>query len=156
MTSLVFLTLTADFTYVFNKEIWSISWREPLPFNNVAAAPPISKTGDWAIWAFFIAVIVLVTPGPAVTIATPTESVNLETASAANTAETSSRTWMMLIFSFSHPTSIGEMWPPQSVNTEDIFFCLKKDPISSPICCTSELIVNYLKMPLPWILYLIK
>lgn len=38
----------------------------------VPAAPPRSKSGDSAIWAFFTAVTVLVSPGPAVTAATPT------------------------------------------------------------------------------------
>ena len=156
ITSLVFFTLTADFTYVFNNEIWSISWSDPLPFNNVAAAPPIKSTGDCAICAFLIAVTVLVTPGPAVTIATPIESVNRETASAAKTAETSSLTWMISIFSFSQPTNIGEMWPPHRVKIEEIFFCLKKEPISSPICSISELMTSYYLKPLQWILYLIK
>ena len=58
----------------------------------MAAAPPIRINGDCAISAFLIAVIVLVTPGPAVTIATPTVLVNLDVASAANTVEASSRT----------------------------------------------------------------
>ena len=40
--------------------------------SRVLAAPPRSRTGDWAIWAFFTAVTVLVRPGPAVTAATPT------------------------------------------------------------------------------------
>lgn len=53
-----------------------------------AAAPPISKTGDSAICAFFTAVTVLVNPGPAVTAATPTVPDILATASAANTAVT--------------------------------------------------------------------
>ena len=49
---------------------------------------PISKMGDSAIWAFFIAVTVLVRPGPAVTATAPTVPVIRATASAAKTAET--------------------------------------------------------------------
>lgn len=44
--------------------------------------------GDSAIWAFLMAVTVLVNPGPAVTATTPTVPVILAIASAANTAET--------------------------------------------------------------------
>ena len=32
----------------------------------VAAAPPRTTTGDWAIWAFLMAVTALVVPGPGV------------------------------------------------------------------------------------------
>ena len=52
-------------------DIWSMSCREPRPLRMVAVAPPKTISGDWAIWAFFTAVIVLVTPGPAVIAATP-------------------------------------------------------------------------------------
>lgn len=45
-----------------NKHIWSISCKAPRPLSSVAAAPPISKTGDSAICAFFMAVTVLVRP----------------------------------------------------------------------------------------------
>jgi len=45
--------------------------QDNLPFRIEAAAPPISNSGDSAIWAFFTAVTVLVRPGPAVTAATP-------------------------------------------------------------------------------------
>lgn len=49
---------------------------------------PISRTGLSAIWAFFTAVTVLVSPGPAVTAATPTVPDMRATASAAKTVET--------------------------------------------------------------------
>jgi hypothetical protein len=55
----------------------------------VGAAPPINTSGDCAICAFLTAVIVLVTPGPAVTAATPVMPVRRDMASAANTAFTS-------------------------------------------------------------------
>lgn len=55
----------------------SYSWQTfyrffPQTCSRVAAAPPIKSRGDSAIWAFFTAVTVLVSPGPAVTTATPT------------------------------------------------------------------------------------
>ena len=43
----------------------------------LAAAPPSRSIGDSAIWAFLIAVTVFVSPGPAVTAATPTLPVYL-------------------------------------------------------------------------------
>ena len=111
--SLIDVTLTQYLHRGLNKDIWSISWRAPLPFNIVAAAPPIrkciwhllqgkrtnkyfrnqpnNKIGDSAIWAFLMAVTVFVNPGPAVTATVPTVPVILATASAANTAETYSR-----------------------------------------------------------------
>jgi hypothetical protein len=53
------------------RAIWSMSWSAPRPLSAVAVAPPMSTSGDCAICAFFNAVSVLVTPGPAVTAATP-------------------------------------------------------------------------------------
>ena len=58
----------------------------------MAVAPPSRTNGDCASWAFLSAVIVLVTPGPAVTTATPGVAVRREVASAANAAVASSRT----------------------------------------------------------------
>jgi hypothetical protein len=55
---------------------------------NLKKIIPINKIGDSASWAFFTAVTVFVTPGPAVTAATPTDLERRATASAANTAET--------------------------------------------------------------------
>ena len=58
--------------------------------------------------------MVFVTPGPAVTTATPTFPVNLACASAANAALPSCRTSRTFIPSFSQPTKIGETCPPES------------------------------------------
>ena len=68
------------------------AWQRARTLSTVAAAPPMRTSGDWAIWAFLTAVIVLVTPGPAVTAATPATPLSLATASAAKTAVTSWRT----------------------------------------------------------------
>ena len=53
----------------------------------------MSNTGDSAICAFFTAVMVLVNPGPAVTIATPILPERRATASAAKTADACSKKW---------------------------------------------------------------
>ena len=81
----------------------------------MAVAPPIRTTGDCAICAFFTAVIVFVSPGPAVTTATPGLSDNRVTASAAKTAVTSWRTSITLMLFSLAATKMGEMWPPHSV-----------------------------------------
>lgn len=60
-----------------------MSWSAPRPLSNVAVAPPTTKTGDWASWAFLMAVMALVAPGPAVTTATPGVPVRRAVASAA-------------------------------------------------------------------------
>ena len=73
------------------------------------------STGDCASWAFLSAVMVLVSPGPAVTAATPGMPVSRAIASAANTAVASSRTSVMRMPIFRASTRMGEMCPPQSV-----------------------------------------
>ena len=50
---------------------WLMSCSAPLPLSILEVAPPRITTADSAIDAFFTAVTVLVTPGPAVTHATP-------------------------------------------------------------------------------------
>ena len=45
-----------------NNDNWSMSCRAPRPRSSVAAAPPNNSTADSAIWAFFTAVTVFVTP----------------------------------------------------------------------------------------------
>ena len=111
-----------------------MSCRDPFPFNSVAAAPPRSNNGDCANCAFLIAVIVFVTPGPAVTTATPIVFVILEVASAANTAEASSLTCTISIPSSSHPTKIGEICPPHKVKIVEMLFPLRKELIKKPAC----------------------
>ena len=64
---------------------WSMSCSDPLPLRIIAVAPAMMTTGDCASCAFLTAVIVLVSPGPAVTTATPHTPVRRLTASAANT-----------------------------------------------------------------------
>src|SRR3954452_2471994 len=59
--------------------------------------------------------MVLVTPGPAVTAATPGTPVRRKTASAAKTASTSWRTSTTRMPRCLAPTRMGEMCPPQRV-----------------------------------------
>ncbi len=94
-----------------------MSCRAPRPLRMPAAAPPNSTMGDSAIWAFLTAVTVLVTPGPAVTTATPGTPDSRALASAAKTVVTSWRVSMILMPSFSAPVSTGATWPPDSVKT---------------------------------------
>lgn len=103
---------------VLKSESWSMSCSAPRPFCSEAAAPPMSSSGDSAIWAFLMAVTALVTPGPAVTAATPMRPESLETASAAKTAVASCRVSTTRIPSFSLATRMGEMWPPASAKTK--------------------------------------
>jgi hypothetical protein len=62
-----------------------------------------------------MAVSVLVTPGPAVTAATPGNPRKRETESAAKAALASCRTSIILIPSFLASTKIGEICPPHNV-----------------------------------------
>jgi len=83
------LQVVLHLTMLFMRLMWSMSWREPLPLRMVPVAPPSTTTALSAILAFWTAVTVLVTPGPAVTHATPGRPVSRHAASAANTLVTS-------------------------------------------------------------------
>ena len=50
---------------------WSSSWRLPLPQRFCGARPPTTTIGDPANWAWAMALMPLVTPGPAVSTARP-------------------------------------------------------------------------------------
>mmetsp|Transcript_683 Transcript_683/g.1505 ORF Transcript_683/g.1505 Transcript_683/m.1505 type:complete len:238 (-) Transcript_683:129-842(-) len=110
-------TLQAFLTIGAITDIWSMSCKAPRPWDRDGAAPPISTTGDCANAQFCTAVMVFVTPGPAVTRATPGTPVSRATASAANIAVTSCRTSATLMPNCSQPTSKGEMCPPTRVKT---------------------------------------
>ena len=109
-----------------------MSWSAPRPLSRVAAAPPRTTSADCASWAFLIAVIVLVTPGPAVTAATPGTPVSRNTASAANTASTSWRTSTTRMPRCLAPTRMGAMCPPQRVNRNRTPCSTSTDAIRSP------------------------
>jgi hypothetical protein len=71
---------------------WSISWSDPIPHRIAGARPPSTSTGDAFICADAIALMPLVTPGPAVSAQTPGSRVALAQPSAANAAACSWRT----------------------------------------------------------------
>jgi hypothetical protein len=73
----------------------------------------------------------LVTPGPAVSAATPTSRVALAQPSAANAALCSWRTSTMSIPSSRQPSKIEKRWPPESVNSFDT-------PAARSRCATSR------------------
>ena len=78
--------------------------------------------------------MVFASPGPAVTAATPGTPVRRATASAANTAVASSRTSMMRMPRALDAVSIGEMWPPHSVNTQRTPCAASAAATRSPPC----------------------
>ena len=86
------LTVSADLTSGETKGRWSISCSEPEPQRISGARPPSTQTGELLAWAPAIALIPLVTPGPAVSAATPTPRVALANPSAAKAADCSWRT----------------------------------------------------------------
>ncbi len=65
---------------------WSSSWSDPEPHRARGARPPITVTGVPFSAAVVIALIPFVTPGPAVSAATPTPRVTFAHPSAAKPA----------------------------------------------------------------------
>ena len=84
--------------------VCGISCREPRPWLNVGAAPPMSSSGTLAAQALATPVTASVTPGPAVTMATPMPRVRRAQASAAWAAACSWRVSTMRIPSSTSPT----------------------------------------------------
>ena len=97
---------------------WSSSWRLPLPQRLAGARPPTTTIGEPANWACAIALTPLVTPGPAVSTASPGTRVSLPVASAANAAVCSWRTSSSRIggSALTAPSYIGKTWAPERVN----------------------------------------
>lgn len=125
-------TETAHLTCGENSASWSMSWSAPRPLSRVAVAPPSTTTGDCASCAFFTAVTVLVTPGPAVTAATPAVPPRRATASAAKTAVASCRTSTTRIPRALAPTRIGEMCPPHRVKRNRTPCAARASAMTSP------------------------
>ena len=86
------MTVSADLTSGETKGRWSISWSEPEPQRSSGARPPSTQSGEQLAWAPAIALMPLVTPGPAVSAATPTRRVAFANPSAAKAADCSWRT----------------------------------------------------------------
>ena len=100
MASAVAASLTSGAT----NGTWSISCSEPWPQRNAGARPPSTSIGElfWAAEA--IALIPLVTPGPAVSAHTPGVRVTFAQPSAANAAVCSWRTSTMSMPSSRQPS----------------------------------------------------
>ena len=83
---------------------WSISCSDPCPQRNAGARPPSTIIGEWFCLALAIALIPLVTPGPAVSAATPGWRVTFAHPSAANAAVASWRVSTMSMPSSLQPS----------------------------------------------------
>ncbi len=86
------------------KGTWSISCREPIPQRIAGARPPSTSIGERLAWAEAIALMALVTPGPAVRAATPGRRVTLAQPSAAKAAACSWRVSTMSMPSARQPS----------------------------------------------------
>src|ERR1035441_967140 len=75
--SAVLSGVTASFVSGRTKGTWSISCSEPCPQRIAGALPPSTTIGEWLACAEAMALIPLVTPGPAVSAHTPGSRVNL-------------------------------------------------------------------------------
>ena len=97
---------------------WSSSWRLPIPHRLSGARPPTTTIGEPANRACATALTPLVTPGPAVSTASPGVRVSFPVASAANAAVCSWRTSTSRIggSALTAPSYIGNTWAPDSVN----------------------------------------
>jgi hypothetical protein len=87
----VSFTVTADLVSGETKGRWSISWSEPEPQRISGARPPSTTSGERLNLAPAIALIPLVTPGPAVRAQTPGSRVAFAKPSAAQAADCSWR-----------------------------------------------------------------
>ena len=83
---------------------WSISCNDPWPQRKAGARPPSTSIGEWLACAEAMALIPLVTPGPAVSAHTPASRVTLAQPSAANAAVDSCRTSMISMPSARQPS----------------------------------------------------
>lgn len=97
---------------------WSSSCRLPDPQRFCGARPPTTTMGEPLNWACAIALTPLVTPGPAVSTASPGTRVSLPVASAAKAAVCSWRTSSSRIggSAVTAASYIGKTWAPERVN----------------------------------------
>ena len=96
--------VAANFVSGATNGMWSISCSEPIPQRSAGARPPRTMIGDWFCSAEPTALSPLVTPGPAVSAATPGWRVTLAQPSAANVAACSWRVSTISIPSSRHPS----------------------------------------------------
>ena len=117
---------------------WSISCSEPIPQRASGARPPTTRSGLSLECAAVIAESALVTPGPAVTAATPHSRVIFDQPSAAKVAVCSCRVSTIRIPCSTEPVSIGQMWAPLRVKRWLVPACFKARTISSPVLPESD------------------
>ena len=136
MTSPAVWRVRADFAIGATIGGWSSSWRLPLPQRLAGARPPTTTIGEPANWAWAIALMPLVTPGPAVSTARPGTRVSLPVASAANAAVCSWRTSSSRIggSALTAPSYIGNTCAPDSVNIVSTPWARATATASSPAC----------------------
>ncbi len=103
IASVVF-AVSADLTSGETNGRWSISCSDPEPQRISGARPPSTVIGELLACAPAIALIPLVTPGPAVSAATPTPRVAFAIPSAAKAAVCSCRTSTIRIPSALQPS----------------------------------------------------
>ena len=84
--SSVVAAVTARFVTSATIATWSTSWSDPVPHREAGARPPITTIGEPEKKALVMALMPLVTPGPAVRAATPGRRVTLAQPSAAKPA----------------------------------------------------------------------
>src|SRR6478672_6547318 len=119
---------------------WSSSWRLPLPQRLAGARPPTTTIGEPANCACAMALTPLVTPGPAVSTASPGTRVSLPVASAAKAAVCSWRTSSSRIggSAFTAPSYIGKTCAPERVNIVSTPCARATATASSPACPLSS------------------
>ena len=97
-------TVAANFVSGATNGTWSISCSDPWPQRTRAARPPSTSIGEWFCCAEASALMPFVTPGPAVSAATPGVRVTFAQPSAANAADCSWRTSTMRMPSARQPS----------------------------------------------------
>ena len=119
---------------------WSSSCSEPVPQRFCGARPPTTTIGEPANWACAMALMPLVTPGPAVRTARPGTRVSLPVASAAKAAvcswrTSSSRIWRVWPSPLirTAPSYIGKTWAPERVNIVSTPWARATCTASSPL-----------------------
>ena len=95
----VWWTHLANLVIGRSSSVWSMSCSAPISKRASGLRPPMISIGDLLCQALAIAVVASVTPGPAVTTATPQRRVARDQPSAAWPATCSWRTSMMRMFS---------------------------------------------------------
>src|SRR5712691_12174748 len=104
-----------------------------MPQRATGARPPRTSIGLSPDCAWARAVTALVTPGPAVTAATPHSRVTLAHPSAAKAADCSWRTSTMRRPCSVAPVRMGQMWPPFKVNRWLVPARFSASAMSSPV-----------------------